>query len=224
MEKLGRLGASTFVRGGQLGNHVNQSNRYMLEGKTAPLLPFYKFLARTLGLKLLHLFGMWHNLAFLLYFATGIHACQREWYEPLNHQHNLPGKVAKRQNADFPPVLSEHETLLVNSFDNNTIDDWSYYYTHENKLAGLGKAAAQWTADRWAEFGFNSHLEEYHVYLSHPVSTNLQIIYGNGTTVEVNLVEDPLPEDDVTSRTDDQPTFHGYSASGDVTAEYVYVG
>lgn len=159
-----------------------------------------------------------------LSFAAVVYACQREWYEPLGHQHNLHKRVVKREEADFPPVLTEQETFLVNSFDNNTIDDWSYYYTHENKLAGLGKAAAQWTADRWAEFGFESHLTEYHVYLSHPVSASLQIDYGNGTTAEVNLVEDKLPEDDVTNRPDNQPTFHGYSASGDVTAEYVYVG
>lgn len=155
--------------------------------------------------------------------AAVVYACQREWYEPL-HQHHYIKRIVQRQKPNFPPVLTEQETLLINSFDNNTIDEWSYYYTHENKLAGLGKAAAQWTADKWAEFGFESHLAEYQAYLSYPISASLHIDYGNGTAVEVNLVEDKLAEDDVTNRPDDQPTFHGYSASGDVTAEYVYVG
>ena len=159
-----------------------------------------------------------------LSFAAVVYACQREWYLPLGHTHKHQSTLHKRQEAAFPPVLTEQETLLVNSFDNNTIDDWSYYYTHENKLAGLGKAAAQWTADRWAEFGFESHLAEYHVYLSHPVSASLEIDYGNGTKSDISLVEPVLPEDDVTGRPDEQPTFHGYSASGDVEAEYVYVG
>lgn len=56
------------------------------------------------------------------------------------------------------------------------------------------------------------------------MSASLQVNYANGTTKEVNLKEDILAEDDVTGRPDNQPTFHGYSASGDVKAEYVYVG
>jgi N-acetylated-alpha-linked acidic dipeptidase len=153
--------------------------------------------------------------------ATLIHACAREFNQPAKHTHRK--RMVKRQ-ADFPPVLSEQEALLVNSFDNNTIDQWSYYYTHKDKLAGLGKEAAQWTADKWSEYGFESHLAEYQVYLSHPVSASLHVNFPNGTTEEVSLVEDKLPEDDVTSWENNQPTFHGFSASGDVTAEYVYVG
>lgn len=162
-----------------------------------------------------------------LVFAAAAYACQREWYEPLGNTHShshSQSTLRKRQESAFPPVLTSEETLLVNSFDNNTIDSWSYYYTHENKLAGLGKAAAQWTADKWTEYGFQSHLAEYHVYLSYPVSASLSVDYGNGTVGEVNLKEDILAEDDVTGRPDNQPTFHGYSASGNVSGEYVYVG
>jgi N-acetylated-alpha-linked acidic dipeptidase len=38
------------------------------------------------------------------------------------------------------------------------------------------------------------------------------------------LKEPKLAADDVTNRDDNQPTFHGYAASGEVEAEYVYVG
>lgn len=145
------------------------------------------------------------------------YACMRELGEPL-HTHRQ--KHVKRE-VNFPPVLTERETILVNSFDSSTIDQWAYYYTHENKLAGLGKAVAQWTADKWTEYGFDSHLVEYEVYLTYPVSASLHINFPEGTTEEVNLVEDKLPEDDVTNREDNPPTFHGYSASGNVTAEYV---
>lgn len=105
-----------------------------------------------------------------------------------------------------------------------TLNHRSYYYTHEQKLAGLGKAAAQWTVDRWREYGFTADLVEYHAYLSYPISASLHITHANGTKEEVNLKEPALAEDDVTNREDNQPTFHGYGASGDVEAEYVYVG
>jgi N-acetylated-alpha-linked acidic dipeptidase len=38
------------------------------------------------------------------------------------------------------------------------------------------------------------------------------------------MYEDALSEDDTTSSPQALPAFHGYSASGKVEAEYVYVG
>ncbi|KAK2041439.1 PA domain-containing protein [Colletotrichum somersetense] len=149
-------------------------------------------------------------------------ACQRDLVLERGHTHRQP--ITKRADDQWPPVLSEQETILVNAFDNLTIDEWSDYYGHQVKLAGLGKEAAQWTADQWTKNGVNAHLSEYYVYLSYPVHAHLEIAYANGTTSPVKLDEDVLKEDDVTGRVDNQPTFHGYSASGNVTGEYVYVG
>ncbi|KAK2016989.1 PA domain-containing protein [Colletotrichum eremochloae] len=149
-------------------------------------------------------------------------ACQRDVVLERRHTHRKP--ITKRADDQWPPILSEEETILVNAFDNVTIDEWSDYYGHQVKLAGLGKEAAQWTADQWTKNGFDAHLKEYHVYLSYPVHASLEITYANGTTSAVRLDEDALEEDDVTGRKDNQPTFHGYSASGNVTGEYVYVG
>lgn len=148
-------------------------------------------------------------------------ACQRDFHLEGRHTHRPP--VARRA-AEFPPVLTPHETILVNSFDNNSIDDWAQYYGHQNKLAGLGKDAAIWTRDRWAANGFKASLSEYEVYLSYPQHQALSIKYSNGTSKDVQIQEPALPEDDVTGRPDRVPTFHGYSASGSVSAEYIYVG
>lgn len=156
-----------------------------------------------------------------LAFATGVSACARDFLSERRHTHRQP--ITKR-NEQWPPVLTEQETLLVNAFDNVTIDQWSYYYGHQNKLAGLGKEAAQWTADRFTENGFPSQLEEYHVYLSYPVHASLDVTYADGRTEEVNIVEEAVEGDDVTGWEDSIPTFHGYSASGNVTAEYFYAG
>ncbi|OLN92258.1 putative glutamate carboxypeptidase-like protein 2 [Colletotrichum chlorophyti] len=162
------------------------------------------------------------RLSIALTYAAIASACQRDLILEARHTHRKP--ITKRADDQWPPVLSEEETVLVNAFDNVTIDEWANYYGHQVKLAGLGKEAAQWTADQWSKNGFDSHLNEYHVYLSYPVHAKLEITYANGTTNDVRLDEDVLEEDDVTGREDNQPTFHGYSASGNVTAEYVYVG
>lgn len=162
------------------------------------------------------------QLCFLALSAAGALACQRDFNPVRRHTHRQP--LAKR-NDNWPPVLNEHETLLVNAFDNVSIDEWSYYYGHQNKLAGFGKEAAQWTADRWNENGFESHLNEYHVYLRYPVSESLHFTGADGQTSEVRLREDVLEEDDVTGYDGiSQRTFLGYAPTGNATAEYVYAG
>ena len=160
-------------------------------------------------------------ISLVLTSATGVSACSKDLLFEKRHTHRKP--ITKR-NENWPPVLGEHETILVNAFDNVTIDDWSNYYGHQNKLAGYGREAAEWTAERWSENGFNAHLDEYQVFLSYPVKQELSVTFADGKTEEVNLVEKPLAEDDVSGRPDSLPTFHGYSASGNVTAEYIYVG
>lgn len=89
--------------------------------------------------------------------AVGAYARVRDPLEPQrSHQY------AKRaSSAVFPPVLTSDEAVLVNSFSNTSISDWSYYYTHGLHVAGTNKSMAQWTADRWAENGFESRLYAY---------------------------------------------------------------
>lgn len=90
--------------------------------------------------------------------AIGVEACQRERvFKQHAHGH------IKRQvdNATFPPALDPNEQILINSFDNTSISTWSYYYTHGDHIAGRNKSMAQWTADKWAEYGFTSRLDEY---------------------------------------------------------------
>ncbi|KAF2762514.1 Zn-dependent exopeptidase [Pseudovirgaria hyperparasitica] len=83
---------------------------------------------------------------------------------------------------------------------------------------------AQWTADRWTENGIQAHLAEYVVYLNYPVSKALTLTLPNGTVFTPDLEEAVLAQDETTSYPNRIPTFHGYSASGNASAEYVYVG
>lgn len=154
--------------------------------------------------------------------AGGALGCQRDWNIAARHTHRKP--LVKR-DQQWPPVLDEQETLLVNSFDSVSIDGWSYYYGHQNKLAGFGKEAAQWTADRWNENGIDAHLNEYFAYFRYPVSASVHFTSAEGKTSQVKISEDVLPEDDVTGYDAiSQQTWLGYSPSGNASAEYFYVG
>ncbi|PNS19551.1 hypothetical protein CAC42_7395 [Sphaceloma murrayae] len=143
----------------------------------------------------------------------------------LQHKHEfMPHRMlAKRQETVFPPALTSDESTLISAIDNTTIEGWSYYYTHGRHLAGENRTMAQWTADRWAENGFESRLDEYITFLNYPVAQSLQFGSANGSR-EVNLVEAVLAEDETTSYPNSLPSFHGYSFTGQATAEYVYVG
>lgn len=49
-----------------------------------------------------------------------VFACQSE-HKHVFHAHRA---LAKRQETTFPPVLTQEESLLVSSIDNNTIEQW----------------------------------------------------------------------------------------------------
>jgi N-acetylated-alpha-linked acidic dipeptidase len=113
----------------------------------------------------------------LLLAVIGAEACQRERVFK-RHAH---GHI-KRQavNATFPPVLDANEQILINSFDNTSISTWSYYYTHGDHIAGRNESMAQWTADKWAEYGFTSRLDEYckflHLFYTHVKLQSLVLV------------------------------------------------
>ncbi|KAF2712712.1 N-acetylated-alpha-linked acidic dipeptidase-like protein 2 [Pleomassaria siparia CBS 279.74] len=152
--------------------------------------------------------------------AIGAQACMRE--RTLGAHHD--GHIKRQADVTFPPVLDANEQILLDSFDNTSISTWSYYYTHGDHIAGRNKTMAQWTADRWTEYGFASRLDEYHVYLNYPLSHSLLLTYPNGTTFTPSLQEAVLPEDETTGYPNRIPPFNGYSFSGNASAEYVYVG
>ncbi|KIX00289.1 uncharacterized protein Z518_10428 [Rhinocladiella mackenziei CBS 650.93] len=162
------------------------------------------------------------SLTLLALSTSSVLACQREHHQLRTF--NPHTALLKRQETHFPPVLDPSEAILINSFDNTSIESWSYYYTHGLHLAGTNKSMAQWTADRWNEYGFKAGLASYYTYLNYPVSHSLSLTYANGTTWAASLTEEALAEDDVTTYPNSVPTFHGYSFTGDAEAEYVYIG
>ena len=120
--------------------------------------------------------------------------------------------------------------------------EWSKYYTSAPHLAGQNLTMANWTRDRWQEWGVKqTEVVAYDVYLNYPKGHRLALFErGNASNssgdveeqkkttswkvkYEASLEEDVLDDDPTTGRDDRIMTFHGYSASGNVTGQYVYV-
>ncbi|RYN56630.1 putative glutamate carboxypeptidase [Alternaria tenuissima] len=166
-------------------------------------------------------------VSFLLIALSLVHpatACQRELRSletgQLSHQHPL----VLRQAVTFPPVRNKNEDILHESFLASSIDDWSSYYTHGDHVAGRNRSMAEVTAKEWTKNGVPVSLVEYEVFLSYPKEQKLVLRSRNRTLHEAQMYEDALSEDDTTSSPQALPAFHGYSASGKVEEEYVYVG
>lgn len=138
----------------------------------------------------------------------------------------------------------ELQEVLLTTPKEDKAKQWSRYYTAGPHLAGKNLSQAIWTRDKWQEFGIqHARLVSYDVFLNYPVTHRLALLekksmseQGNsgvdeetfteaGYTVkyECSLEEDVLKDDETTGLKDRIPTFHGYSANGNVTAPFVFV-
>ncbi|OAP64037.1 hypothetical protein AYL99_00009 [Fonsecaea erecta] len=120
-------------------------------------------------------------------------------------------------------TFEELVELLLETPDEDKARSWSEYYTSGPHLAGKNLSQALWTRERWEEFGVKSDIVAYDVFINYPSDHRLALLDGHKVKYECSLEEDIIEEDPSTSLKDRIPTFHGYSASGNVTAPYVYV-
>ena len=132
--------------------------------------------------------------------------------------------VPQKRAEPFPPKWTANEELIHKSFDNVELETWLSYYTHGDHVAGHNKSMAEETARKWNENGVPTSLAEYEVFLNYPERQELVLKYGDGKTHKAQLFEDKVDKDETTGLPGSIPAFHGYSASGEVEAEYVYVG
>jgi N-acetylated-alpha-linked acidic dipeptidase len=68
------------------------------------------------------------GLSLLAFQATSALCCMKEHLHERVFDPHLA--LAKRQERVFPPALEPNEAILLQSFDNATIESWNYYYTH----------------------------------------------------------------------------------------------
>ncbi|KAI0890933.1 Zn-dependent exopeptidase [Annulohypoxylon nitens] len=129
--------------------------------------------------------------------------------------------------------FEELQKILLDTPSSDKASEWSKYYTAGAHLAGKNLSQAEWTRDRWTEWGIKSEVVAYETYLNYPVDHRLALLEKSksdstdaGTwkvSFEATLEEDVLDEDPTTQLDESIPTFHGYSASGNVTGSFVYV-
>lgn len=122
----------------------------------------------------------------------------------------------------------ELQAILQNTPSAAKEREWSSYYTSGPHLAGKNLSQAVWTKERWQELGVeDTSIVAYDIYLNYPVDHRLALLKKSGDSTEVTyeatLEEDVLEKDHTSGLADRVPTFHGYSASGNVTAPFVYV-
>ncbi|GJN79417.1 hypothetical protein PLIIFM63780_002930 [Purpureocillium lilacinum] len=121
------------------------------------------------------------------------------------------------------------KSILLDTPSAKHAREWSQYYTSGPHLAGKNLSQAEWTRDKWQGWGVNSEVVAYDVYINYPVDHSLSLLSksekAKSWTVDfkATLTEDVLEEDPTTALDNRVPTFHGYSASGNVTASFVYV-
>ncbi|KAH7076920.1 vacuolar protein sorting-associated protein 70 [Paraphoma chrysanthemicola] len=151
-------------------------------------------------------------------------ACQRDLHNREDNQDSSHRILAPRQAASFPPIWTTEEKILHESFSKANLNAWSSYYTHGDHIAGRNKSMAEVTAKKWNEHGVPSSLVEYEIFLSYPKEQELVLKWANGSRYEAQMYEDVLDQDETTGYLGVLPAFHGYSASGYMEAEYIYVG
>jgi N-acetylated-alpha-linked acidic dipeptidase len=138
----------------------------------------------------------------------------------------LPGHGRKLTNEQL-------EKILLETPDSKKAEEWSKYYTEGAHLAGQNYSQALWTKEKWEEFGVKSEIVAYEAYLNRPIDNRLALLHkdkdGDGDAdgckveYEASLKEDVLQDDPTTNSSNSIPVFHGYSASGNVTAPIVWV-
>ena len=141
--------------------------------------------------------------------------------------------------------------LLLKTPNESKIREWSEYYTAGPHLAGKNLSQAIWTRDKWQEWGVKSSIVDYEVYINNPLGHRLALLEISeaqdkallierdegghvagrkgtlrkiyNTKYECDLEEDVVDEDPTSGLDNRIPTFHGYSASGNVTGQFVYI-
>jgi N-acetylated-alpha-linked acidic dipeptidase len=88
--------------------------------------------------------------------------------------------------------------------------------------AAFSRENAEYARDLFQSYGFEARLDTSYVLFPTPKTRIVELV--SPTKFKASLTEPPLKEDATSAQTKAQlPTYHAYSADGDVTAELVFV-
>ncbi|CAG8980756.1 hypothetical protein HYALB_00011334 [Hymenoscyphus albidus] len=139
------------------------------------------------------------------------------------HHHNPPSPPPPLEHTPNALSFEELQSILIETPKEEKAQEWSKYYTSGPHLAGKNYSQVLWTQERWQEFGIQADIATYDVFINYPLGHRLALYEKKKLKFEASLEEDVLEEDPTTGLDNRIPTFHGYSASGNVTGSYVYV-
>jgi len=104
------------------------------------------------------------------------------------------------------------------------LDTWMQFLTsHPHHVGSVqGKANAEYMANLFRSWGYQTEIAEYHVLFPTPKTRVLELL--GSKPYKAKLDEPALKEDKTSGQKSEQlPSYNAYSADGDVTAELVYV-
>ena len=84
------------------------------------------------------------------------------------------------------------------------------------------KENAEWILSKFKQWGLDAHIESFEILFPSPRERRVEMIAPKRFVAE--LKEPVVSEDPTSGQVDEQlPTYHAYSADGDVTGELVFV-
>lgn len=100
---------------------------------------------------------------------------------------------------------------------------WLQRLTEEPHVAGTPqeKKVADYVRERFEEFGLETEVAEYQVFLNYPEEVSLRLV--EPTEMELPLMEESYDVDKDSTPQGMFPAFHGYGASGSASGQVVYV-
>jgi N-acetylated-alpha-linked acidic dipeptidase len=126
--------------------------------------------------------------------------------------------------ADGARAQREIEARFDAQLDASNLRSWLEHLTrHPNHVGSPGgKENAEWIADKFRSWGYDTRIEEFQVLFPTPAERVLELVAP--TRFRAKLAEPVIPEDRTSGVTENRlPTYNAYSADGDVEAELVYV-
>ncbi len=128
----------------------------------------------------------------------------------------FPGEQAAAQRA--------LEARFDAELDANDLREWMRHLSSRPHHVGspFGREVAEFVADQFREWGYDTEIEAYQVLFPTPRVRRLDMVAP--TRFTASLEEPALAEDRTSDQRDEQlPTYTAYSIDGDVTGELVYV-
>ncbi len=136
--------------------------------------------------------------------------------------------IAQERIIGFSETGSDVQHALEAKFDRllnpSDLDGWMKHMTSKPQHVGspMSKANAEYVADLFNSWGYETEIEVFHVLFPTPLERSLELIAPTRYTA---ILEEPVLAEDATSgvRENMLPPYNAYSADGDVEGELVFV-